>query len=474
MKHWRLPPPVVLLAILVVLPANAAALCVTSGTPCREYAAVPVIFQGVVERITPIDEYPDRYFGSMPAQLVHVRVERVWKGLKDVTAVDLVTLGGRGRWVEDEFTFEINQRYVIWARPSETGTTLRTNACSRTRPLKDAAEDIEFLESLSQPASGGFVYGKVWLSERTLSPAFKPEALKDATVVVEGMGTRRETRTDASGHYRFSGLPPGSYDVSVVLQEHLAARRVDYADAHAPVHETPVRSAVVIDGPRDCAEASFWIQSNGSISGFASVEGGRPVDGVVVLAALVDEVRRTDAARELGRFSYLFSGKAVTGADGSFEFTNLPPGRYVVGVSLEHDIAADHPYPRTFYPGVAVLEDATVVELQRGEQLQIGNLTLSAPLTQTIVQGSVVGMDGQPAVGAQVVAVNNRGASAGSMFTKEDGRFRLTLYSNHSYRLRAMLRDKQGAIVAETTRQLDAPEGAGEPLRLVLKAPVAK
>jgi protocatechuate 3,4-dioxygenase beta subunit len=344
----------------------------------------------------------------------------------------------------------------------------------RTRPLKDAAEDIAFLESLSQPASGGFVYGVVWFTERGLSPSFKPEALKDATVVVEGMGTRRETKTDASGHYRFTGLPPGSYDVSVVLQGHLAATRVDYADAHAPVHETPVRSAVVIDGPRDCAEANFSTQSNGRISGFASVEGGRPVDGVVVLAALVDEVRRADAARERSRPSYLFSGKAVTGADGSFEFTNLPPGRYVVGVSLEHNVASDHPYPRMFYPGVAALEDAAVVELQRGEQLQIGNLTLPAPLTQTIVQGSVVGMDGQPAVGAQVVAVNNWGASAGSMFTKEDGRFRLTLYSNHSYRLRATLRDKQGAIVAETTRQLDAPEGAGEPLRLVLKPPVAK
>lgn len=111
MKRRRAFLAILLLSAIPVGVRDASALCMMPGTPCREYARTPVIFQGLVERVAPA-RTTDRILGEMPGRLFHVRVERAWKGLtSDVSEVDLFTRGEPGKiWVEDEFEFKIGDR----------------------------------------------------------------------------------------------------------------------------------------------------------------------------------------------------------------------------------------------------------------------------------------------------------------------------------------------------------------------------
>ncbi len=89
---------------------------------------------------------------------------------------------------------------------------LRTHGCSLTRLLKDAEEEVDFLDSVSRPAEGGYVYGQVWQSDHPTTSDRIPGAA-GVTVALEGSGTRRETRTDKDGRSRFTGLHEGNYEV---------------------------------------------------------------------------------------------------------------------------------------------------------------------------------------------------------------------------------------------------------------------
>ena len=69
---------------------------------------------------------------------------------------------------------------------------------------------MAFLASLSQPAPGGRVFGTV-REELTTSHEWPPV---EATVTIDGQGVRRSTRS-VGGLFEFTGLPAGTYALSV-------------------------------------------------------------------------------------------------------------------------------------------------------------------------------------------------------------------------------------------------------------------
>jgi protocatechuate 3,4-dioxygenase beta subunit len=457
--------------LLSAVPAgagHASALCVAPETPCREYARTPIIFQGLVERVATVD-HEDRLFGQTGGRLWRVKVERAWKGLKDQTEVEFLTRGVPGKtWIEDEFEFKVGERYVIWAWPSDTLPALVTHGCSLTRLLKDAQNEVEFLDSLSRPAEGGYVYGQVWRSDHP-SAADRIPGAAGLTVVLEGSGVRRETRTDDEGRFRFAGLREGTYAVSLVLPDTLAPMRQTPADPHYPRTEMPIRATVAINGPRDCDAAQFSVQSSARISGFASTADGKPLSGIIVQGALRNQLLQQDENRATGKFAFLFSAKAITDERGYFEFLNLPPGRYVVGVTLEHDANEDQPYPRIFHPGVGDVGEATVFDLGPGQRLDVGAFMLPPRLAPIVIHGRVVRENGEPAADALVAVTNTWKARLRGTRTDKSGTFSLSLYPGSSYVLTASLESGKDAFVGQATCTIETASAEAAPIRIELR-----
>ena len=265
---------------------QASASCIAHDTPCREYLRTPIIFQGLVQGVTTVD------YGSTAGRLWRVKVERAWKGLEQVSEVDVLTFGTPGKvWIPNEVEFEIGKRYVVWASSYDKGPALRTHECSLTRLLQHAQDQIEFFDSLARPAAGGYVYGRV-----SRSDGERAAGAPGLTVVLEGEGLRREALNDQEGRFRFAGLREGQYRVHLVLPDTLALSFPQgLAHPHDPRVEGPSRVSVAIDGPRDSASTDFGVRS--SISGIAAARGGNPIPGCGGRPAGVTVCRGSRASR---------------------------------------------------------------------------------------------------------------------------------------------------------------------------------
>src|SRR5439155_1014942 len=67
-------------------------------------------------------------------------------------------------------------------------------------------------------------------------------------------------------------------------------------------------------------------------------------------------------------------------AMGHFEFTEVSPGRYVIGVSLTRAVETESGYPRVFYPGTRVPGEAAIVEMSGGNRQDLEPLRLPPAL----------------------------------------------------------------------------------------------
>lgn len=151
--------------------------------------------------------------------------------------------------------------------------------------------------------------------------SFRGEPAAGMRVLVEGGGRRHETLTDARGDFAFKGLPPGSYSVRQLYPEH----------ARGYVDPTPFELRA-----RQCREVGYRPWWDGRIRGRVVDLDGRPLAGLRVW--LISPELDVSV-----RANLMHSMWVVTEADGSFELTNVPRGRYQLVVNLTGD-ADDNPY----------------------------------------------------------------------------------------------------------------------------------
>lgn len=136
MKKSRL----ILIAIPLLLLIRGEAYACKCGKPSVEWSfeKVPVIFSGEVVNL-------DLFRATF-------KVEQMWTGksAEEIIILTGATRGANGFIVSSScnFRYVLGQKYLVYA--SGSGTELKASLCSRTKPLKSAAEDIRELERLEQ------------------------------------------------------------------------------------------------------------------------------------------------------------------------------------------------------------------------------------------------------------------------------------------------------------------------------------
>ena len=207
-KRFRASLPLAMLA-WTLLPGGAAACdCGYAGAPCKAFEKTPTVFIGRVIGISAIDlktvsgdDYKDR--------LVSFEVERSYRGLTTKTAV---VLSG---WNSDcGYRFQEGVRYLVYAYPHSPTAKLTTSICTRTRPLSEASEDLEYLEKKDDPSQGAGIEGMV---EELDSRGQSVGSLEGIRVLVEGHAGRQTAATQKDGRFRLWGLLPGRYRVTPLL-----------------------------------------------------------------------------------------------------------------------------------------------------------------------------------------------------------------------------------------------------------------
>src|ERR1017187_5110828 len=112
---------------------------------------------------------------------------------------------------------------------------------------------------------------------------------------------------------------------------------------------------------RGCAIQDFGLTLDNSISGRVLDEGGQPLEKAKV--GLVDLDHPTSNPN--GRAS--FADAYVNRSDMTFEFKNVPTGRFLLMFNPEgpgHDTRFDLPFESTYYPPGATRATAKVLEIK--------------------------------------------------------------------------------------------------------------
>ncbi len=107
-----------------------------------------------------------------------------------------------------------------------------------------------------------------------------------------------------------------------------------------------------------------------------------------------------------------WASEAVTDAGGRFSLTQIPAGRYFLGLNLFSWTETDAPFPRTYYPGVRLRQQAQPVDVGESRQVDLGEFRVPYRVGNRHVEAEVQWMTGEP----------EPGASAGLCWDDADGR----------------------------------------------------
>ncbi len=255
-----------------------------------------------------------------------------------------------------------------------------------------------------------------------------------ARVVVTSpqLAAARVVLTDADGRYRVAGLPAGRYTVTAVKSGFVTGSAQD-----------PGSTGIELAAGEERIGVDIALLRAGVIAGRVLDEDGSPFEGARV------EVWRTRAAD--GRRGLSAVGRAVTDDRGDFRIGGLAPGVYLVSASdpawdAVEDDRGDRPsYPPTYYPGVALPEEAArIVVLAGGETTGIEfTFRLVRPVR---ISGRLVAHDERPLVaGALALAAEPTGRTLGpepatllsDILVRPDGQFTIRNVPPGRYILRA-------------------------------------
>jgi hypothetical protein len=243
---------------------------------------------------------------------------------------------------------------------------------------------------------------------------------------------------------------------------------------------TPRESAITGDSPfptitaelqdRACAELPWTTRIDGHIRGHAYFQDGTPAPALYLAA------RSADAQpHESWKWQ---TANATTGSDGAFDFSQLPPGSYVIAVNMDFtSLSKDSPYYRkAFFPGTGDRAEAAVISLDKGQQIDDLRFFLppDSPQPSIPLQVKVVGSNGKPASNAFITAFDQMWESSVTSLqamANENGEANLILRPSSTYEVTAHI-DLPGPSQACAEPVEVDTRHRQEPLVLVIRHPV--
>ena len=230
-------------------------------------------------------------------------------------------------------------------------------------------------------AQGGVFSGRI-------TDAATGQPVEGAGIILEQGTSHASQLTDSGGNFSFEDdVVPGEGRIQIQKERYILFQR-----------SNPDESSVQISGDR--SEHNFRLTPAGSISGKIGME-----DDARITVTLLEE----DFTDGVSRFIPIASTNRAfgVGADGSFRFVGLEPGRYIVSASAqpnggqftsvllcqqgnctaafgpdaEHVVDAPaEGYVTTYYPGTTQFADALPVALASGEKRAMDFKVAKRPL----------------------------------------------------------------------------------------------
>ena len=441
----RIPTIITVFLSMILLPqvvsACSCVMMASGNPPCQSFWSAPVVFSG---RVTEIKSFTaDKgYANGFEQRIVRFIVQGDHRGGVGATA-EVVTGRGGG---DCGFSFKTGEDYLVYAYRDDTGQ-LSTGICTQTKQLSAATEDMAYIVSLSGAKAIGSIFGMVnqYIPKRSSDDYQSPPPMANVRITAEGKNGKIEATTDDNGKFRLTDLLPGEYVLKMATPEGFTGSK-----------ETKVTIP-----EKGCAVTDFMVTRENSFSGRVLDSVGDPVSRILVDLVPVDQIRE--------RY-YRDRQFVVLDENGSFDFRSIAPGTYYLGVRLSPGPSEEHRYPRTFYPGTPLLENAVSIVVVEGAVTKGLDFQLPPKLSERKVEGIVVFPDGKPVPGALLgldegTEIGGHGYAAGP-----DGQFSITILQGLTYRVRAWVNLASGG--QQHAEPVDIPaKGNLKDVKLVISEP---
>ena len=397
-----------------------------SPTPCAAFWSASAVFAGRVESIVRAGQERRVTFA-------------VLDGYRGVAAPTVTV--GVASGAPCATRFRQGREFVVYARRAADGAAMLLD-CSRTRELEDAAADLSYARSVVDgSAPAGTIDGRVLIIPRDLAGRVSGPAVPapEIGVRIATSGAEERTVTNVAGDFSSAARGAGSYVMSLELPAQFSAE--------------PAQARIDLSDPRACGDVEFRLAYDGRLSGRVLDASGRPLTGLTVEVSTLDRVQRR---------------LAVTDREGRYEFTRMPAGRFVIGVTSGAVRTGNA--PRTFLPGVTKVSAASRVTVGAGERATAPDFRLPAAVKYVAVGGFVLDADGRPAEGAQVYV---KGPVEGDRIVGEPvavdfmGRFAVAVLADSDHAIFAERR--RGTRIDSSEQVRLTPGDASKPIRLVLQ-----
>lgn len=376
--------------------------CAPTPPACVAYVETPIIVLGTVE--------------STSDGLIHMRVDRAYKGVSEKTLIF---------WDShmcDGPSAEVGEQYLMYTGEDGSGY-LPWRGCTRSRNAKDAEEDLIFLNGLASAPPTGTVLGDVMV--RTGSIASKGEPATGVMVEILGEGEKLTTIADSKGHYSFSGLKPGSYVVNAIQPGFSKSE----SESDDPV-DVEARSCAILD----LVLRKNW---HGNIGGHVIQSDGTPAPAGIPLDLIQVEGDGRDQEQEL-----LIGSTVHTDDHGEYSFQGVAPGSYKIVLNLYNVPTPQDPYLTMYWPGARTEKGASAVEIIGSVASQQRDFRLPPALKSTPVKVIVLLPDGTPAKEAHAnVGTRMDGIFqwAGQTITDASGQFSFDAMEGFEYTVRDII-----------------------------------
>ena len=260
--------------------------------------------------------------------------------------------------------------------------------------------------------------------------------------------------TDNDGHFEIKQIEAGRY--------HFFASHIEYLQLEYQAKGTTQGSDLSLAASQEVSGVLFRLIPACVITGRVVDDGGVPMIGVGVSLFRDRSADEADDDEPQAAKQELFTtGAGVTDDRGEYRIFGLEPGAYYIKAAetadpqnfgsmssgMEQSVLRElgSQYAPLFYPGVLQMDQAEVVTLQAGEEMQADFAMRRIKLSE--VSGKVIGADGSPATGAYVELSNPKVNDwNGELRTDADGRGQFSIRSvpPGSYVLSASQNDHDG------------------------------
>ena len=388
----------------------SACSCRARRSVCEAYGSAKAVFVGEVVEGKSAERMSDMLAGKTRDNSFVFKVSQNFLGAEEDKNITINTGFGFG---DCGFPFQKGEKYLVYAYEREG--RLYTTVCTRTRLLALVEDDFEDLKYL-QLFGGARIYGTITQYVRSSFEKDSRPPMANLKLKIEQLdGEKRtfEALTNDKGVFTVGNLAAGKYRLTPLLPE---GWKSDFG-----------AERLVLINEKGCSEQNFAVENDSLVFVRVIDAGGNPVRSAWVEFVPVGIEPKGAMIGDAEEWS-------VTNPEGGLYQFGLPPGRYTVSVNVYNLPNVEQPYAGVFYPNTADRRKAKVIEIKPGTKIEDIIIQLPPALPVKIIRGRVVGQDGKPVAGADIL-VRDTETERNVAFTKTDaaGEFVAKAFTGRKY-----------------------------------------